>query len=53
MRGEVPALEQTISGLRVGLLLAVAAIFSAAGRQFPISAIALAIILGIRRRSAA
>ena len=47
MRGEVPALEQTISGLRVGLLLAVAAIFLLLAANFQSLRLALAVILGI------
>ena len=38
MKGEIPPLEQTISGLRIGLLLAVAGDLPAAGREFPIDA---------------
>ena len=37
-RGQIPPLDLTISGLRVGLLLAVAGDFSAALRQFPVAA---------------
>jgi multidrug efflux pump subunit AcrB len=47
MRGEAPALEQTISGLRVGLLLAVAAIFLLLAANFQSLRLALAVILGI------
>jgi multidrug efflux pump subunit AcrB len=47
MRGEAPALEQTVSGLRVGLLLAVAAIFLLLAANFQSLRLALAVILGI------
>ncbi|MGA3098583.1 MAG: efflux RND transporter permease subunit [Bryobacteraceae bacterium] len=47
MRGEAPALEQTISGLRIGLLLAVAAIFLLLAANFQSLRLALAVILNI------
>ncbi len=47
MRGEIPALEQTISGLRVGLLLAVAVIFLLLAANFQSIRLALAIVLTI------
>ena len=47
MRGEIPALEQTISGLRVGLMLAVAAIFLLLAANFQSIRLALAIVLTI------
>ena len=47
MRGEIPALEQTLSGLRVGLLLAVAAIFLLLAANFQSLRLALAIVLTI------
>jgi multidrug efflux pump subunit AcrB len=47
MRGEIPALEQTISGLRVGLLLAVATIFLLLSANFQSIRLALAIVLTI------
>ena len=47
VRGEIPALEQTISGLRVGLLLAIAAIFLLLAANFQSIRLALAIILTI------
>ncbi len=47
MRGEIPALEQTISGLRVGLLLAVLVIFLLLAANFQSLRLALAIILTI------
>ncbi len=46
-RGEIPALEQTISGLRVGLLLAIASIFLLLAASFQSIRLALAIILTI------
>ena len=45
VRGEMPALEQTVSGLRVGLLLAVAAIFLLLAANFQSLRLALAIVL--------
>jgi multidrug efflux pump subunit AcrB len=47
MRGEAPALDQTISGLRIGLLLAVAAIFLLLAANFQSLRLALAVILNI------
>jgi multidrug efflux pump subunit AcrB len=47
MRGEVPALEQTISVLRIGLLLAVAVIFLLLAANFQSLRLALAIVLTI------
>jgi multidrug efflux pump subunit AcrB len=44
-RGEIPPLEQTISGLRIGLLLAVVAIFLLLAANFQSLRLALAIIL--------
>jgi len=46
-RGEIPALEQTISGLRVGLLLAVAVIFLLLSANFQSVRLALAIVLTV------
>jgi multidrug efflux pump subunit AcrB len=47
MRGEIPALEQTLSGLRIGLLLAVLVIFLLLAANFQSMRLALAIILTI------
>ena len=47
MRGEIPALDQTISGLRTGLLLAVLVIFLLLAANFQSMRLALAIILTI------
>jgi multidrug efflux pump subunit AcrB len=47
MRGEVPALEQTISVLRIGLSLAVGAIFLLLAANFQSLRLALAVILTI------
>jgi multidrug efflux pump subunit AcrB len=47
MRGEIPALEQTISGLRTGLLLAVLGIFLLLAANFQSLRLAVAIILTI------
>jgi multidrug efflux pump subunit AcrB len=47
LRGEIPPLEQTISGLRIGLLLAVGAIFILLAANFQSVRLALAIILTI------
>jgi len=47
LRGEMPALAQTISALRVGLLLAVAVIFLLLSANFQSVRLALAIILTI------
>lgn len=46
-RGQIPPLEDTISGLRVGLLLAVAIIFLLLAANFQSMRLALAIILTI------
>ncbi len=46
-RGEIPALQQTISGLRIGLLLAVAVIFLLLSANFQSVRLALAIILTV------
>ncbi|HEY7389737.1 MAG TPA: efflux RND transporter permease subunit [Bryobacteraceae bacterium] len=45
LRGEIPPLEQTISGLRTGLLVAVAAIFLLLSANFQSVRLALAIVL--------
>ena len=47
LRGEIPALEQTLSGLRMGLLLAAAAIFLLLIAYFQSVRLALAIVLTI------
>jgi multidrug efflux pump subunit AcrB len=47
LRGEIPALDQTISGLRIGLLLAVLAIFLLLGANFQSVRLALAVVLTI------
>jgi multidrug efflux pump subunit AcrB len=47
MRGEIPPLEQTLSGLRVGLLLAVLVIFLLLTANFQSVRLALAIVLMI------
>ncbi|MGO9261148.1 MAG: efflux RND transporter permease subunit [Bryobacteraceae bacterium] len=47
VRGEIPALEQTLSGLRVGLLLAVLVIFLLLAASFQSVRLALAIVLVI------
>ena len=47
VRGEIPALEQTISGLRTGLLLAVAAIFLLLAANFQSMRLAAAILLTV------
>jgi multidrug efflux pump subunit AcrB len=47
MRGEIPPLEQTLSGLRVGLLLAVLVIFLLLTANFQSVRLALAIVLTI------
>ncbi|HYL36794.1 MAG TPA: efflux RND transporter permease subunit, partial [Bryobacteraceae bacterium] len=47
LRGEIPPLEQTISGLRIGLLLAVLVIFLLLAANFQSLRLALAIILTI------
>ena len=46
-RGEIPPLEQTISGLRIGLLLAVAAIFLLLSANFQSVRLALTIVLTV------
>jgi multidrug efflux pump subunit AcrB len=47
MKGQIPPLEQTISGLRVGLLLAVVAIFLLLWANFQSMRLALAIVLTV------
>src|ERR1700724_455617 len=47
MRGEIPPLEQTISGLRIGLLLAVVVIFLLLSANFQSWRLALAIVLTV------
>jgi multidrug efflux pump subunit AcrB len=47
LRGEIPALEQTLSGLRTGLLLAVLVIFLLLAANFQSLRLALAIVLTI------
>jgi len=47
MRGEIPPLDQTLSGLRVGLLLAVLVIFLLLTANFQSARLALAIVLTI------
>jgi len=47
MRGEIPALEQTLDGLRIGLLLAVLVIFLLLCANFQSIRLALAIVLTI------
>ena len=47
IRGEIPALEGTISGLRTGLLVAVAAIFLLLAANFQSGRLALAILLTV------
>ncbi len=47
MHGEIPTLEQTIRGLRIGLLLAVAVIFLLLSANFQSVRLALAIVLTI------
>ena len=47
MKGELPPLEQTISGLRIGLLLAVAVIFLLLAANFQSMRLALAIVLTV------
>jgi multidrug efflux pump subunit AcrB len=47
LRGEIPALEQTLAGLRLGLLLAVLAIFLLLAANFQSVRLALAIVLTI------
>ena len=47
IRGEIPALEQTLAGLRIGLLLAVAVIFLLLSANFQSVRLALAIVLTV------
>ncbi len=47
LRGEIPPLEQTIGGLRIGLLLAVLAIFLLLAANFQSLRLSLAIVLTI------
>jgi multidrug efflux pump subunit AcrB len=47
LRGEIPPLEQTLSGLRIGLLLAVLVIFLLLAANFQSIRLALAIVLTI------
>ncbi len=47
VRGEIPPLEQTISGLRIGLLLAVLVIFLLLAANFQSMRLALAIVLTV------
>jgi multidrug efflux pump subunit AcrB len=47
MRGEIPALQETVSGLRIGLLLAVLTIFLLLAANFQSMRLALAVILTI------
>ena len=47
LRGEIPALQQTISVLRIGLLLAVGAIFLLLAANFQSARLAFAIVLTI------
>ena len=47
LRGEIPPLEQTISGLRIGLLLAVLVIFLLLSANFQSMRLALAIVLTV------
>ena len=47
MKGEIPPLEQTISGLRTGLLLAVVVIFLLLAANFQSIRLALAIVLTV------
>jgi multidrug efflux pump subunit AcrB len=47
MRGEIPALEQTLAGLRTGLLLAVLVIFLLLAANFQSLRLALSIVLTI------
>lgn len=46
-RGEIPALQQTLSGLRTGLLLAVLVIFLLLSANFQSARLALAIVLTV------
>jgi multidrug efflux pump subunit AcrB len=47
LRGEIPPLEQTLSGLRIGLLLAVLVIFLLLSANFQSVRLALAVVLTI------
>jgi multidrug efflux pump subunit AcrB len=47
LRGEIPALEQTLAGLRIGLLLAVAVILLLLSANFQSFRLALAVVLTI------
>ena len=47
MKGEIPPLEQTISGLRTGLLLAVVVIFLLLSANFQSLRLALAVVLNV------
>jgi multidrug efflux pump subunit AcrB len=47
MKGEIPPLEQTISGLRIGLMLAVVVIFLLLSANFQSMRLALAIVLTV------
>jgi multidrug efflux pump subunit AcrB len=47
LRGQIPPLEQTLDGLRVGLLLAVGAIFLLLAANFQSTRLALAVLLTI------
>jgi len=47
MKGEIPPLEQTISGLRIGLLLAVVVIFLLLSANFQSMRLALAVVLTV------
>ena len=47
MKGQIPPLEQTISGLRIGLLLAVVVIFLLLAANFQSIRLALAIVLTV------
>ncbi len=47
LRGEIPALEQTLSGLKIGLLLAVLVIFLLLSANFQSARLALAVVLTI------
>ncbi len=46
-RGQIPPLEQTISGLRIGMLLAIAVIFLLLSANFQSMRLALAVILTV------
>jgi multidrug efflux pump subunit AcrB len=47
LRGQIPPLEQTLAGLRVGLLLAVAAIFLLLAANFQSVRLAMAVLLTV------